>query len=48
MEQFNQPPINEEEKIKEEQTLKDGETAYWSGDGTEYTIDEEEEVGYDY
>jgi hypothetical protein len=47
MEQFNQPTVveeeeEEEEEIREKQTLKDGEIAYWSGDGGEYVIDEEE------
>jgi len=42
MEQFNQPTVVEEEEIREKQTLKDGEIAYWSGDGGEYVIDEEE------
>ncbi len=49
MQQFNEPPVvKDEEKTKEEQTLKNGEIAYWSGDGGEYTVDEEDEAGYDY
>ena len=52
MESFAKPtgsanPQNEEQ-VAENQTLKDGEVAYWSGDGQEYTIDEEDDAGYDY
>jgi hypothetical protein len=44
MQQFKEPPVIKEE----EQTLKNGEIAYWSGDGQEYEVDEEDEAGYDY
>ena len=50
MEQFNEPTgsVNQDNEEKENQTLKEGEIAYWSGDGGEYTIDEEDDAGYDY
>lgn len=52
MESFNKPTgsknIENEEQIAENESLKAGEVAYWSGDGGEYTVDEDDDAGYDY